>query len=128
MAGSEGGHERPRDMPKAAGQRLEVASKELPELPFSKSGVLDDAAHREGIDRIVAGNSQDGLAVGHDDVLALASHAEARLFDCCDGPEVVDTGNPGHGLHGYLDLADHHARGIVDCHLHVLADGIRNVR
>ncbi len=97
-------------------------------MPFSKAGVLNDAAHREGIDRIVARNRKDTLAIGHDDVLALASDPEARLLKRSHGPEVVDTGYPGHGLYGDLDLADFHASGILDCHFHVLADRIRDVR
>ena len=31
-------------------------------------------------------------------------------------------------LYGDLDLTDYHASGILDCHFHVLADGIRDVR
>ena len=87
---------------------------------------MSDAAHRERIDRIVARNRKDTLAIGHDDVLALASDAEASLFERSHGPEMVDTGYPGHGLYGDLDLADYRASGILDRDLHVLADGIRD--
>ena len=59
---------------------------EFLELPLTKAGVLNDAAHREGVDRIVARNRKDTVAIGHDDVLALAGDAEARLFELLARP------------------------------------------
>ena len=41
---------------------------------------------------------------------------------------MVDTGRPGHGLYGDLGLADYRANGILGRHVHVLPDGIRDVR
>ena len=77
--------------------------------------------------KALTGFGKDTLAVGHYDVFALASDAEACFFERFHGPKVVDTGNARHGLHGDLDLTNYHASSIVDCHLNVLADGIRDV-
>ena len=41
-----------------------AASEEFLEFPFRQTSVLDDAAHRECIDRIVARNRKDTLTVG----------------------------------------------------------------
>ena len=57
---------------------------------YGETGITNDPAHRQGIDRIVAGNRQDAGAVRHDDVLALTSNAKPRLLQCANGLLVVD--------------------------------------
>ena len=104
------------------------ASEEFLEFLFRQAGVLDDPAHRESIDRIAARNRKDTLTVGQHDVLSLASDAEACFLERAHRPEVVDTGNPRHGLYGNFDLTDHHPRGILDGHVQVLADSVSDVR
>lgn len=93
-----------------------------------EAGVLDDTARRECIDRIAAWNSEDPFTIGQHDVLSLSSDAEAGFLERPHRPEVVDTGNPRHGLYGDLDLAVHHASGVLDRHVQVLTDCLRDVR
>ena len=60
------------------------------ELLDRKAGVAHDAAHGDGVDRVVARNSEDSRPVAHDDVLALAKDNEARLFERPDCIKMID--------------------------------------
>jgi hypothetical protein len=64
---------------------------ELPELLWRKPGILSDAAHREGVDWVVARNGQNPPAIRHDDVFAFTNHLEARLLQSSHGLEVRDS-------------------------------------
>jgi hypothetical protein len=55
-------------------------SEELSEFLYGQTGIANDAAHREGIDWIVARDGENAYAIGHDDVLALSHDAEASLL------------------------------------------------
>src|SRR4051812_3982575 len=56
---------------------------------------MGDTAHGECIDRVVARNGHDALAVAHHDVLSLAHDSETGLLQRAHGVEVVDAGEPG---------------------------------
>jgi hypothetical protein len=51
---------------------------------------VDDAAHAEGVHRVVSGNREDPDAVGYGDVLALPGDAKARLLQSAYGVLMVD--------------------------------------
>ncbi len=70
---------------------------QLTELVNGKARVAGDAAHGERVDRIVAGNGHDALAVAHDDVLSLTHDPETSLFQCAHGVEVIYAGDLGQG-------------------------------
>ena len=61
------------------------------ELLDSETGVSDDSAHGERVDRIVPRNSNDSCAIGHHDVFALTSDAEASLFERLYCRKMVDS-------------------------------------
>jgi hypothetical protein len=60
------------------------------------SGIANDAAHGDGIDRIVAGNRDEVRSVRHDDVFALTNNAEARLLERFDGFRMINAGELRH--------------------------------
>jgi hypothetical protein len=70
---------------------------QLAEAFERQTRVLDDAAHRDGIDRIVARDRQDPLAVAHHDVLALTHDPEAGFLQRPHRVQMVDAGKPGQG-------------------------------
>jgi len=53
---------------------------ERAEVFVTESGIADDAAHRECVDRILPGNGDDPNIVGHHDVLALPGDPKARFL------------------------------------------------
>ena len=65
---------------------------QLPELLNREAGITDDTAHGEGIDRVVTGNGENTLPIGHYDVLALARDPETGLFERAHCIEVIDSG------------------------------------
>lgn len=77
----------------------------LAELLGRQTSISRDSAHREGIDGIVTRNGHNALAVGHDDMLALARDAKADLLEHPDRVEVIDAREFGHALPD-LDVAD----------------------
>ena len=76
-----------------AGLGVMSQSEELAELLIRKTGITNNAAKRESIDRVVTRNSQDSSAIGHDDVFALTHDHEARFFEGAHSVEMVDAGN-----------------------------------
>ena len=73
-----------------------VASQQFLELLNAHARVAHNRAHRVGVHRIVAGHDDANLAFGHEDVLALAVNAEARLFQRLHGAKVIDPWQLGH--------------------------------
>ena len=63
-----------------------------PKLLQGQTGVADDAAHRESVYWIMAGDSEDAHAIRHDDVLALSHDPESGLLQGAHRIEVVDAG------------------------------------
>ncbi len=51
-------------------------------------------------------NGKDPGAIGHNDVLSLASDSESSFFEGPNGVQVVNTGNLGHRLRD-VDFANH---------------------
>ena len=71
-------------------------SKQLLELLDRQPCILGYAAHGVGIHGVVARDGDDAAAIGHDDVLALASDLESGLLKGFDSLEVWDAGDLGH--------------------------------
>src|SRR5271166_4386178 len=69
---------------------------QLAEFVVCQSGIPDDVAHRDRIDRIMTWDSHGSRTVGHHDVLALAFHPEARLLQRTDRILVVHARQLGH--------------------------------
>jgi hypothetical protein len=61
-----------------------------------QAGILNDAAHRIRIDRVVARNCEDAATVTHHDVLALADDLETSFFQRSDSPKMINPWNPRH--------------------------------
>lgn len=55
-------------------------SKQVPKPLNGQACVLDDAAHRESVDRIVPRDGENTRAVTHHDVLAAPHYAKACLL------------------------------------------------
>ena len=53
-------------------------------------------AATDRVHRIVSWNRDEMRAVAHYNVLALAHNSEARLFESCDCPEMINAGNFRH--------------------------------
>ena len=68
--------------------------------------VSSDIGHRKRVDRIVAWDRKDPLAVGHHDVLTLARNPEARLLEGAHRIEVIDARDLRQRLHRDLDFAN----------------------
>src|ERR1039458_5593726 len=71
-------------------------SKQFSELLDGESGVADNAAHREGIHRVVARNGKNALTVSHHDMFALAQNTETRLLQSAYRLKVGNSGNFAH--------------------------------
>jgi hypothetical protein len=56
-----------------------------------ESGVANDAAHGEGIDRVVTRNGKNALSIRHDDVFSLPQNAKSSLLQSA---YCVEMGNP----------------------------------
>ena len=57
-----------------------AASEQLPELLYGQPCILDDAAHRVGIDRVGPRDGQNTTTIGHDDVFALTNDLKASFL------------------------------------------------
>jgi lipoic acid synthetase len=71
-------------------------SEQFSELLDGESGVADNAAHREGIHRVVARNGKNALTVSHHDMFALAQNTETRLLQSAYRLKVGNSGNFAH--------------------------------
>src|SRR5664280_2039125 len=71
-------------------------SEQFSELLDGESGVADNAAHREGIHRVVARNGKNALAIRHDDVSTLPQNAESNLLQSTNSLKVGNSGNFAH--------------------------------
>ena len=60
------------------------------ELLDREASIAHDAAHGNGIDRVVARNSENSRPVTHDDMLALAEDNEPGFFERPDCIKVID--------------------------------------
>lgn len=76
------------------GRRLQ----QIPKLFQTYTGIPDNAAHRECIDRIMAWNRQDSHSIRHDNVYALAKYAKSGFLKHGDGSQMVDPWKLGHNL------------------------------
>ena len=78
-----------------AGLRLhsEERLKQFSKLLDGKTSVPGNATHGERVDRVMARNRDDPLAVAHHDVLSLAKDSESCLLQRPYGVEMVDAGN-----------------------------------
>ena len=64
---------------------------------YAETSIASDATHRESVDRIVARDREDALAVCQDDVLAtLPRDAKSGFLERSHCLQVVDTGNLRH--------------------------------
>jgi hypothetical protein len=68
-----------------------TVSEKLAELPWRKTGILDNPTHCERVHGVMSWDGHDPPAVGHDDVLALPSDLKASLLKRLDSPEVGDS-------------------------------------
>src|SRR5438270_82550 len=73
-----------------------LGSEQLAELFNGQAGVTDNAAHRVGVDGVVARDSDPVNAVRHDDVLPLPGDPKAGLYQGTHRVQVVDAGEAGH--------------------------------
>jgi hypothetical protein len=75
------------------------ASEQLTECLDSQAGVVNYAAHRQGVDWIMPRNSDDtSFSIGHHNMLSLPNDSKTGSFKRPDGLLMVDTGKLGHGL------------------------------
>jgi hypothetical protein len=70
---------------------------ELAKLLDGETGVFDDTAHGESVDRVVTRDRQDALTVAHDDVFGLTDNPEPCLLEGAHCIEVVDARELGQG-------------------------------
>lgn len=68
---------------------------QLAKLFDGETGIFDDTAHGESVDRIVTRDRQDTLAIAHDDVLGLTHDPEPGLLEGAHRIEMVDAGELG---------------------------------
>src|SRR6266513_3453441 len=68
---------------------LSDALQQRSKLLDGKARVAGNPAHRERVDRIVAGNGHDASAVAHDNVLPLTQDPKPRFFESAYGVEVI---------------------------------------
>jgi len=76
-------------------------------------GVACNRAHRVGVNRIGTRDGEPGIAVGHDDVPALADDSEAKLFKDPHGVLMPHTRELGPNLDGHFGFADLEELGFV---------------
>src|SRR6516165_1665462 len=76
---------------------MESHLQEPAEIVVRQADVAHDVAHCDRVHGIVPGDGDHARAVGHDDVLALASYPEANLLQSPDRIEVVHARQPRHG-------------------------------
>lgn len=64
---------------------------------YSETSISGNTTHGKSVNGIIAWNSDDSNAIGHDDVFALANYAESRLLESLDCIEMIDARDFGHG-------------------------------
>jgi len=101
-------------------------SEEVTELLDGETSVLDNSAHRECVDGIVARNGDDTRPVSHDDVLGTPHNSKACLFQSAHGLLVVDPRNSWHCL-GDVNFADDRALEEVLSSGQILANGVLDI-
>ena len=67
--------------------------KQITKLFDREARISSNAAQGKRIDRVVARNRHDTLAVAHDDVFALAHNPKPGLFQSAYRVKVIDAGN-----------------------------------
>jgi hypothetical protein len=87
-------------------------------------GVARDAAHRECIDRIVAGDDHDALTIAHDNVFALAHNPESGFFESADGVNVIDARDLGQASDHHFDFANFLAAELFVDNRQILANRV----
>ena len=92
-----------------------------------EAGVLDDAAHRDRIHRVVPWDGHNPLSVRHDDVFALPGNTESGLFERPDGSKVGDPGYLWHSLRRDFDFPQISLTGELFGDFQVFADGGSNI-
>ena len=70
---------------------------ELSELFDGQSRIPDDAAHCDGVYRVMARNGEEADAISHDDVGALPEDPKAGFLQSGHRTQMVDAGNLWHG-------------------------------
>ena len=69
----------------------DVDLQQLAKLLQGQPGIPYYAAHREGIDWVVAGNRRDSASFCHHNVRAFAKNAKACLLQRSHGSQMVDS-------------------------------------
>jgi hypothetical protein len=78
----EGAEGRPSDTVRlTAGLGVMARIEKLAELLNRETGIANNTAKGEGVDRVVTKNCQDAQAIRHDDVLALAHDRKTGLLE-----------------------------------------------
>lgn len=104
-----------------------VRLQQFAELIDGEPGIANETAHRKCVDRIVAGNGQDTLAIRHDDMLALTRDPKPRLFEGSHSIEVIDARNLGQGLDRDFDFANFFTLELLFNYREVVSDRVSNV-
>jgi hypothetical protein len=71
-------------------------SKQLAEFVRCQTGIPNDSAHGERLDRIMPRKDDLASPVAHHDVLALSDDLEAGFLQSANGIEVIDARDPCH--------------------------------
>jgi len=61
-------------------RRPSASLKEFAKLLHEQTGVAGDAAHREGVNRVMARTGQNALTIAHDDVLSLTNDSKSGFL------------------------------------------------
>jgi hypothetical protein len=78
-------------------------SEQLAKLLDRKASVANDAAHRDGVDRVVARNGQDARTIAHYDMLPLAKDRKSGLFERSYCVKMIDARKLGQGSTCHFD-------------------------
>jgi hypothetical protein len=68
-----------------------LSLQKVAKLLDGKASVANDAAEREGVDRVMSWDGEDAHAVRHDDVLTLTDNGKPGLLESTHSIEVIDT-------------------------------------
>jgi len=93
-------------------------------LLHGQPGVASDTAHRECIDRIVAGDDHDALTIAHDNVSALAHYPESSFFERANGVKVIDARDLGQASDRHFDFANFLAAELFVDNRQILANRV----
>ena len=107
-----------------------IFSQQFLELLNGETRVLDDLAHRESVDRIVARDHDDPHAVAHDRVLAFADDLEACFLQAARGGSIIDARQFGDRPSDGDDLArdlGSKSGGQLRARLQVFANGVPDI-